>query len=58
MSGPETPLQPASQSAVHRSRLDGSVQPYAVTYPHDYGQVRGKRYRLDKLTLSVAVPKV
>jgi dienelactone hydrolase len=31
----------------YRSRIDGSVQPYAVTYPADYGTIRGKRYRLD-----------
>lgn len=30
----------------YRSRIDGSLQPYAVTYPHDYGQTR-RRYRLD-----------
>ncbi len=31
----------------YRSRLDGSVQPFAVTYPHDYGLDARKRYRLD-----------
>lgn len=30
----------------YRSRLDGSVQPYAVTLPHDYGQDKRKRYRI------------
>lgn len=31
----------------YRSRLDGSLQPYAVTLPTDYGKDRHKRYRLD-----------
>jgi predicted esterase len=31
----------------YRSRIDGSVQPYAVTFPADYGTVPGKRWRLD-----------
>lgn len=31
----------------YRSRIDGSVQPYAVTYPQDYGQDLRKRYRVD-----------
>jgi dienelactone hydrolase len=31
----------------YRSRIDGSVQPYAVSYPVDYGKVPGKKYRLD-----------
>jgi dienelactone hydrolase len=31
----------------YRSRIDGSVQPYAVTYPEGYGSDREKRYRLD-----------
>ncbi len=31
----------------YRSRIDGSVQPYAVTYPHDYAQDKRKRYRID-----------
>lgn len=30
----------------YRSRIDGTLQPYAVTYPHDYGQAR-RRFRLD-----------
>jgi dienelactone hydrolase len=30
----------------YRSRVDGSVQPYAVTLPHDYARP-GKRYRID-----------
>jgi predicted esterase len=31
----------------YRSRLDGSVQPYAVTFPKDFGKDVRKRYRLD-----------
>ncbi len=31
----------------YRSRVDGSVQPYAVTTPADYGQDRAKKYRVD-----------
>jgi hypothetical protein len=31
----------------YRSRIDGSLQPYAVTFPHDYGQDNRKRYRID-----------
>ncbi len=31
----------------YRSRIDGSVQPFAVTYPADYGQAANKRYRVD-----------
>jgi dienelactone hydrolase len=31
----------------YRSRIDGSVQPYAVLLPHDYGNDRRKHYRLD-----------
>jgi hypothetical protein len=31
----------------YRSGLDGSVQPYAVTYPHNFGADAAKRYRLD-----------
>ena len=31
----------------YRSRVDGSLQPYAVTLPADYGKNRDKRYRLD-----------
>src|SRR5262245_21477774 len=39
----------AGQTVVraYRSRIDGSVQPFAVTYPHDYGLDARKRYRLD-----------
>lgn len=31
----------------YRSRVDGSVQPYAVTYPPDYGKDPRRRWRLD-----------
>ena len=31
----------------YRSSIDGSVQPYAVTFPPDYGRVPGKKWRLD-----------
>jgi predicted esterase len=31
----------------YRSRLDGSVQPYAVTFPPDYGKDQRRRWRLD-----------
>jgi dienelactone hydrolase len=31
----------------YRSRIDGSVQPYAVTFPADYGKDRHKKWRLD-----------
>jgi predicted esterase len=31
----------------YRSRLDGSVQPYAVTFPADYGKDPRRRWRLD-----------
>jgi pimeloyl-ACP methyl ester carboxylesterase len=31
----------------YRSRIDSSVQPYAVTFPANYGAVPGKRWRLD-----------
>jgi dienelactone hydrolase len=42
-------LSTGGQSVVraYRSRIDGSVQPYAVTYPHDYARDRRKRYRID-----------
>jgi dienelactone hydrolase len=46
----ETPwwLQPG-QAAVrgYRSRIDGSVQPYAVTLPADYAKEKLKKYRVD-----------
>ena len=31
----------------YRSRVDGSVQPFAVTYPADYGKQPTKRWRVD-----------
>jgi predicted esterase len=31
----------------YRSRIDGSVQPYAVTWPKDYGKDPRKKWRLD-----------
>ncbi len=31
----------------YRSRLDDTVQPYAVTYPHDYGEGKRQRYRVE-----------
>jgi pimeloyl-ACP methyl ester carboxylesterase len=31
----------------YRSRVDGSVQPYAVTFPRDYGKDQNKKWRLD-----------
>ncbi len=37
----------ASVARGYRSHLDGSVQPYAVTYPADYGKNKHKSYRLD-----------
>jgi pimeloyl-ACP methyl ester carboxylesterase len=46
----ETPWLNLAGCAVvrgYRSRLDGSVQPYAVTYPADYGKDARRRWRLD-----------
>jgi dienelactone hydrolase len=47
----ETPwLQsPAGRTVTraYRSRIDGSVQPYAVTFPHDYAPGTRTRYRVD-----------
>ncbi len=46
----ETPwLYQAGESVVrgYRSRLDGSVQPYVVTFPADYGTNKHKTYRTD-----------
>jgi predicted esterase len=31
----------------YRSALDGSIQPYAVTYPADYGKDASRKWRLD-----------
>jgi dienelactone hydrolase len=41
--------QQTGHSVAHgfRSDVDGSLQPYAVTVPADYGTIRGKLYRLD-----------
>jgi dienelactone hydrolase len=46
----ESPWQRQVGHAVvrgHRSRIDGSVQPYAVTFPHDYASPKSKPYRLE-----------
>lgn len=46
----ETPwLQQAGHAVVraYRSRVDSSVQPYAVTFPPAYGQDRAKKWRVD-----------
>jgi dienelactone hydrolase len=46
----ETPwLFQAGETVVrgYRSRIDGSIQPYAITLPADYGKVKGKTYRMD-----------
>jgi pimeloyl-ACP methyl ester carboxylesterase len=42
-------LDPTNRSTArgYRSRIDGSIQPYAVSYPDDYAKVKGKTYRLD-----------
>jgi dienelactone hydrolase len=39
------PGQPVVRA--YRSKIDGSVQPYAVTYPHDYAANNRKSYRID-----------
>jgi hypothetical protein len=41
--------QHVGRTVVHgyRSRVDGSVQPYAVTLPADYGKDRNKKWRVD-----------
>jgi predicted esterase len=31
----------------YRSRIDGSVQPFAVTYPRDYGKGANRKWRVD-----------
>jgi predicted esterase len=46
----ETPwVQHAGHAVVraYRSRIDGSVQPYAVTWPSDYGKDPRRKWRLD-----------
>lgn len=42
-------LQQVGQSIVraYRSRVDGSLQPFAVTFPADYGKDPRKRWRVD-----------
>jgi sugar lactone lactonase YvrE/pimeloyl-ACP methyl ester carboxylesterase len=50
LSGGETPWLFASGQTVvrgYRSRIDGSVQPFAVTYPLDFGKDQRKRWRVD-----------
>jgi dienelactone hydrolase len=50
LAGGETPwLHQFGHSVVraYRSRVDGSVQPYAVTWPADYGKDPRKKWRLD-----------
>jgi predicted esterase len=39
----------AGNDVIHafRSRIDGSIQPYSVTFPEDYGKDPGKKWRLD-----------
>ncbi len=46
----DTPwLQTSGQTVArgYRSRIDGSVQPFAVTYPADYGKDPKRRWRVD-----------
>jgi hypothetical protein len=46
----ESPWHSQTGQAVvrgYRSRIDGSVQPYAVTYPADYGRDPRRKWRLD-----------
>jgi predicted esterase len=42
-------LQSTGRAVVrgYRSRIDGSVQPYAITFPADYGKDPRKKWRLD-----------
>src|SRR5262249_20598080 len=42
-------LETAGRTVVraYRSQVDGSIQPYAVTYPADYGTGLAKKWRLD-----------
>jgi hypothetical protein len=42
-------LQQFGQETVrgYRSRVDGSLQPYAITYPADYGKDQRKKHRVD-----------
>jgi predicted esterase len=45
----DSPWFTQAHAVVHafRSRLDGSIQPYAVTFPEEYGKDSGKKWRLD-----------
>jgi dienelactone hydrolase len=46
----ETPWVNETGHAVvraYRSRIDGSVQPYAVTFPADYGKDASRKWRID-----------
>ncbi|MBI1918525.1 MAG: hypothetical protein HYS12_27855 [Planctomycetes bacterium] len=46
----EAPWMTAAGYAVvrgYRSRVDGSVQPYAILFPREYGREAGKHWRLD-----------
>jgi hypothetical protein len=50
VAGGETPWLTASGQTVargYRSRVDGSVQPFAVTYPLDFGKDAKKQWRVD-----------
>jgi dienelactone hydrolase len=50
LAGGESPWVNASGHPVvraYRSRVDGSVQPYAVTFPANYGKDRDKKWRVD-----------
>jgi pimeloyl-ACP methyl ester carboxylesterase len=42
-------LEPHGKKAVraYRSRVDGSIQPYSVSLPPDYGKDKDKKWRLD-----------
>ncbi len=50
LAGGETPwLQVSGQSVAYgfRSRVDGTVQPYGVTYPVGYGKDTARKWRVD-----------
>jgi predicted esterase len=49
MAGESPWFQQAGQDVVraYRSRVDGSVQPYAVCYPADYGKNPRQKWRID-----------
>jgi dienelactone hydrolase len=50
LAGGESPWVGSKGHAViraYRSRVDGSVQPYAVTFPAAYGEDREKKWRVD-----------